>query len=141
MTMLHKTLTLGLTAVLVLSAGCAGLHGASDEEQVADVVEAWKTAFQTGDTVVAQEIYSEDFTSDFMANKEAVITFLQNAEFRAFLADADIDTADAVITIDGDTATVEPIYLDGGEASFDLRHTLAKEDDGWKITRTDGSGS
>ena len=139
--MLYRTLTLGLTVALLLSAGCAGLHGPSDEDQIADVVEAWKTAFQTGDTVVAQEIYSEDFTSDFMPNKEAVIAFLENAEFRAFLADAIIDTVDAVITIDDDTATVEPIYLDGGEASFELSHTLAKEDDGWKIIRTDGSDS
>ena len=137
--MLFRALTLSLTATLILSAGCAGLGAASDEDQIADLIESWKLAFQGGDLEVAAEIYSEDFSSDLISDKEAVLRSLASPEFLGFVAEADSDSSEAVITIEGDTATVKPIYMEGDQGGFELVHTLAKESDAWKIVGTDGS--
>jgi ketosteroid isomerase-like protein len=137
--MLSRVLTLSLTVALLLTAGCAGLKGASDEEQVADIVNSWLISFQEFDVEVAEEIYSEDFTSDFMENKEAVLQALESDQFQGFIGNADIDISEAIITIEGDTATAEAIYMESDEFGFEVIHTLAKESDGWKIVETGGS--
>jgi ketosteroid isomerase-like protein len=137
--MLSRTRTLSLTAALLLTAGCAGLKGQSDEEQVADIVDSWLISFQEFNVEVAEKIYSEDFTSDFMENKDAVIQSLGSAEFKGFIGNADIDIAEVVITVEGDTATAESIYIESDEFGFELLHTLAKESDGWKIVETGGN--
>ena len=130
--MLYRSLTLGLTAMLLLCAGCAGLHGASDEEQVADLIETWRVAFGTADADATLALYSEYFTSQFADNKAAMREFLEGDQAQDILSQMEIETDEALITIEEDTATVEPIYM----GDFSLRLTLAKESDGWKIIGT-----
>ena len=130
--MLYRSLTLGLTAMLLLSAGCAGLGGASDEELVADLIETWRVAFGAVDADATLALYAEDFESQFAPNKAAMREFLEGDQAQDFLSQMEIDTAEAQVTIEEDTATVEPIHM----GNFSLRLTLAKESDGWKIIST-----
>ena len=132
MTMLHKTLTLGLATVLMLGAGCAGMHGASDEELLTDLLETWATAFQAVDAETTLALYSEDYESEYTPNKAAMRQFLESDRAQDFLSQMDIDTTEAQTTIEGDTATIEPIHM----GQFSLSLSLAKESDGWKIVNS-----
>ncbi len=127
---MNRALTLGLAALLMLGSGCAGLQqGASVEVQVFNVIEAWKAAWLSSDIEATKKVYSKNFVGDFQPD------ILESEDFAEFVADADIDTGHATITIEGNTATVGPIYI---EDVIEIQHTLTKESDGWKITGTKG---
>ncbi len=129
---MNRTLSLGLAALLIFGSGCAGLQKANVEEQVSDVIEAWKAAWLSSDIEATKKVYSKNFVGDFPPD------ILENDDFAEFVAEADIVTDEATVTIERNTATVAPIYIDNGEIGIEIQHTLTKESDGWKITGTMG---
>ena len=126
---MNRTLTIGLAALLIFGSGCASLQSASVEVQVSNVIEAWKAAWLSSDIEATKKVYSKNFVGDFQPD------ILESEDFAEFVADADIDTGHATVTIEGNTATVAPIYI---EDVIEIQHTLTKESDGWKITGTKG---
>ena len=129
---MNRSLALGLVALLILGTGCAGVQSASVEEQVSDVIEAWKAAWKSSDVEANQRVYSKNFEGDFHPE------ILEGEGFAEFITESDIVTEEATTTINGDTATVGPIYIEHVEIGLLIHHTLTKESDGWKITSTKG---
>ena len=132
----YRSLTPALIATLLLAAGCATLGGSSDQDQITELITTWKYAFENGDVDAAMRVYSEDFKSEAMLSKDIVRQYLEDDERETFLEIADIDTTDLVITINGDTAVAEPVYVINDEDEALIWHDLKKEADGWKIVHT-----
>jgi ketosteroid isomerase-like protein len=132
----YYSLTLALTTALLLTAGCATLGGSSDQDHIAELIATWKHAFENADVDAAMRVYSEDFKSEAMLSKDSVRQYLEDDERQTFLETADIDTTDLVITINGDTAVAEPVYVINDEDEALIWHDLKKEEDGWKIVHT-----
>ena len=128
-------------AVLVaaLACGCATRgKGPSDEELIDGVLAAWKAAFESQDLDKIMDAYSEDFQGERSADKEAVREFLGRAIDEGYLDGAELVLDEAEKSIEGDTATVEPVELSGDYGSIDLGLTLKKEADGkWRIVASD----
>lgn len=133
------TLVTGLAVLLTLGCATAG-SGKSDLEliqaKMADCVAAANA--QDLDAVFAH--IAEDFDCPQLGGKQDFRDFVENAKDSGFLEGLEISVDDAVITIDGDTATVSPVDIQGnfggGEGDF-----VAKKLNGvWMITEMDISG-
>ncbi len=126
---------------LLVTLGCATAgSGKSDLEviqaKMADCIAAANA--QNLDAVFAH--FAEDFYCPQLGDKKDFRDFVENAKDSGFLDGLEISADDAVITIDGDTATVTPVDIQGsfggGEGDF-----VAKKVNGvWMITEMDISG-
>ncbi len=126
---------------LLVTLGCATAgSGKSDLELIqAKMAECVGAAnAQNLDAVFSH--FAEDFYCPQLGDKEDFRDFVENAKASGFLDGLKISTDDAVITIEGDTATVSPVDIQGsfggGEGDF-----VAKKINGtWIITEMDISG-
>jgi hypothetical protein len=135
--MRYRALAIALTTALLLTAGCATTKGPTPEDQVAEAVQAWKSTFQNVDQKAADAIFSDNFKSNYWRNKYSIHTFLGSSEATENLPNADFITEEATTTIEGDTATVGPLYIKGHEDLFEVHLTFTKETDAWRITNLD----
>ena len=133
-----KKITGSLLAVaLLLSFGCAsgggGAKGPSDEELIQQLVTTTLEALQGKDVDTTMAAYSDSFTSD-QGDKAAMQAFFQQAAEAGFLDGMTASTESMSITVDGDTAEVAGISVEGAFGALDLTFGLAKEDGRWMIT-------
>ena len=129
-------LVLALTVIAAL-AGCAstggGGGGPSDEEVIQGMLDDVLTALQSKDIDTMVAAYSDDFTSD-NGGKDDTIAFLQGAADQGFLDGLEIDTSAVAIEVDGESATVGPVNLEGAFGALTLSFDLEKRDGQWWIT-------
>ena len=117
-----------------LVSGCAGMGGLTDEELVAKTIADWKAATEAEDLDGMMACISEDFESD-EGDKASFREFLDDFISQGMLSDAEVDIEDAITEIEGDSATVDSIMLDGGMGSATLNLELKRDADGaWRIT-------
>jgi hypothetical protein len=129
---MNRTLAFGLAALVLFGSGCASVPSESVEDQVSGVIEAWKAAWLSSDIEATENVYSENFVGDFQPD------ILAGEDFAEFVAESRIVTEEATVTLDGNTATVAPIFVEHEEIGIYIEHTLTKESGGWKITGTKG---
>lgn len=123
-------LALAMVAAVV---GCASAgRGPSDEEQIAMMVADVLDALQGKDVDRMVSFYADDFTSD-NGDREATKAFLQGAAEQGFLDGIEVDTTTMEIAVDGDTATVGPVGLEGAFGALSLRFDLEKRDGAWTV--------
>jgi len=115
---MSRTIILVLAAVLVCT-GC----GASEEEQVENVVRDFARASDDGDAERACSLTTEEYWADITSSCEEFIAFQTTLETDGALER--IATGEYNVTIDGDAATAESKNL----GIFGLR----KVDGDWKL--------
>ena len=122
---------------VVLLAGCVTGGGASDEELVAGVMAAWKAGLEAQDVDAFMACYSENYATAEVPSKEAMREFIEMGVEQGFLEDIAVDIDGAMTTIDGDTAMVSPVEVEGVMGAMSLDFTLTKEEGVWAITSSE----
>lgn len=130
-----------LALVVAISAGCASGGGSapaapagpSDEELIGNLILSTIEALEAKDIDKMLMVYSDDFSSD-QGDKAAMKEFLTGAASQGFLDDMESNTDNLEITVDGDTATVSGVSVEGAFGMLDLGFDLAKRDGQWVIT-------
>ena len=121
-----------VASLLALAAGCGG--GLSDEEQLTAALGQWKAAVEAQDLDKMIEPYSDDYEGESGEGKEGVREFLSGMMDEGALEDIDMDISEAEINIEGDKATVGPIYYSGNWGEVGMTRILKKEADGvWRV--------
>jgi ketosteroid isomerase-like protein len=108
-------------------------RGPSDEELVANTLAEWKAGLVEENLDRFLATFSDDFSSSQGGGKAEVGDFIGGAMEQGYLEDVEVNVEDAEVTIEGDSATVSPVELDGvfGVMSFGI--TLKKENGTWRI--------
>ncbi len=132
----------GVLAVCALTilGGCATGGGMSPEEQAQQTVESFKAALLAQDMDALMAAFSEEFEHYEWGDKEGAADFLGQANDMGYLEDLEVVLDEAETEIEGDTATVYPIDLEGAFGAVTIELVLTKEADGWLITGLDASG-
>lgn len=124
-----------VSLVMGLMCGCATMGGGkSDEEQIMGVVESLKTAMNGQDIEGIMAVYSEDYRGRRDSGKERMREWLSRAIENDRLKEIEINLEEAVVTIDGDTATAGPISMTSQRGTREFSYNMKKEADGvWRI--------
>jgi len=126
----------GLVALLL--GGCATYgKGLSDEEQIDALVKECVAEAQAQDLDAMFEFYSEDFDHYEFGDKAGMRDYIENIKAMGYLDDVEIVCEEAAIEIDGDTAVIYPIDMEGSFGSAVIEITATKEDGTWKVTSMD----
>ena len=133
--MMKKCVVLSLALVLVVAAGCATTSkGVSDEEQIAKQLQDGIENVKAKNFDAFEKTISDSFYAGVVGDKEDLLAYLENADGMGFLDDIEIDISEAEITIEGDKASVSPVYAEGSFGSLGLNFEGAKENGVWMIT-------
>jgi len=135
---MYTSRTSGLLAAAIVAAlvcGCAMFErGPTDQELIECAVADYCTAVAEGDIDGIMAIYSEDFEGETGETKEDVHAFLSGAIDQGYMDDVEASADDCEITIDGDTATVDPVVFSSDFGDMSIGFTMKKEADGaWRI--------
>ena len=133
-----KLMKVAICALAVVAVGgCASTYGggggASDADMIQGLIDDMMAALQAQDVAKMVSFYSDDFTSD-NGDKAATEEFLAGAKDQGFLEDMEIDVSELQISVDGDSATVEPITLEGAFGVLTLGFELQKRGGSWVVT-------
>ena len=121
--------------------GCVtSSQGVSDEELIAQTVEAWKTALVAHDLENVMAAFSDEFAHYQAPDKATLEEMLGQAFEMGMGDDIAVDLEGAETQIEGDRATVGPIELTTAIGSITGDLVLAKEKDGWLIVTIDVVG-
>ena len=129
-----------VAAALILgAAGCASTGGAvkapagpTDEELIQKMMIDVMAALTAKDVDTMVSYYAEDFTSD-NGDKAATVAFLQGAKDQGFLEGIVVNTDAMTIAIEGETAKVGPVNLEGAFGALALSFGLEKRDGKWLV--------
>jgi len=133
-----KKSTIIMLAVTILAAvvvaGCASTpKGPTDQELVAQTVNAWVEAMKAGDVDGVMKTYSESFTHYEWGDKEGLQIFLEDAKDMGYLDDLEVAIDELETEIEDGEATVYPIELEGAFGSVTIELVLKKEIDKWLV--------
>jgi len=129
-------LKVGVVALVVVC-GCAAFgKGPSDEELIGALVEKWKAAVIAQDIDAQMALLSEDFEGS-EGDKAETGEFMLQVKEMGYLEDAQVLLEEAELTIEGNTATVDPIEIETAMGVATVELTLTKEAAGWTITGMD----
>jgi len=136
----HRPLLL-IAALLVVSllGACASTGskapaGPPPEEVIGAQVASMLDLLKQGDIEGMFANYADDFTSD-QGDKAAVQGFLQGAAEGGFLDGMTSNTEEMMITVDGDTAKVEGVSIEGAFGLLDLTFDLVKREGKWLVIK------
>jgi ketosteroid isomerase-like protein len=126
-----------IVLVLFMLMGVSGCVEVNDKQQISDSMKQWKRALQQEDIDMMLSDYSEDYQGEGGETKEQVHDFLEGMKSEGVLSGTIMDLSDAEVTIDGDTATVEPIRYVGDWGEMATSRVLKKEKDNtWRVIET-----
>jgi len=122
---------LAVVMTVTLLCGCATLLGGpSDEESIQTMLSDWKAALESENLDDIMAFYSEDYKDEQIESKDELQNFIGRAIDQGYLASVDIFIEDAIIEVDGDTATAGPVQL---AVSMSVKYQLKKEGKSWRI--------
>ncbi|HVS13917.1 MAG TPA: hypothetical protein VMV46_08335 [Thermoanaerobaculia bacterium] len=130
---------IALIAVALLAAGCASGGAAAPagpppEEVIAQMVTKAMELLAAGDVDNLMAMYSDDFTSDQGMDKAGMTGFLTGARDQGFLEGFTANTDAMVVTVDGATASVTGVAVEGAFGVLNLGFGLENRDGAWVIT-------
>jgi ketosteroid isomerase-like protein len=132
MRMIRIEAVLAVCVLVMVLGGCAS--GPSETEIISNAMVEWKAAFEAKDVDKMMAEYSEDYRGEEGGGKEDVRDFLEYMKDEGGFDNATMNTDDAEIVIDGDTATVGPIVYTGNWGEMSFSRTLKKEEDNvWRV--------
>lgn len=132
----------GLVALVALSVGCASGGGGgaaipagpSDEELVNMLITDSIASLKNKDIDALSSTWADDFMSNQGTDKAQTIAFLQGVNEQGFLDGMEIDSSALAVAVDGDTAEVSGVTLEGAFGVLDLSWKLEKRDGKWWVT-------
>lgn len=127
-------LVVGLLGACTSTGGSKAPAGPPPEEQVQTLVMNALSMLKEGNIEGMMANYADDFTSD-QGDKAAVQGFLQGAADGGFLDGMTTNTDEMTINVDGDTAKVEGLSIEGAFGLFDLTFDLENRDGTWIIIK------
>lgn len=124
---------LGALLATALLTGCAhlGLGGPSDEEQTLQLLRDYEAAIAAYDADAAMDLLADDYEGWRGSGKEGITRFVDWLEENGWTLK--LDLTEAVVTVEGDTATVAGVVSLLGEWESSATYVLTRTDDGWKI--------
>ena len=129
--------SIALIVLALLAVGCASggaaPQGPPPEEVIGQMVTKAMELLAAGDIENLMMLYADDFASD-QGDKTAMTQFLQGAADQGFLEGFTADTEAMAVTVDGDTATVSGVTVEGAFGILNLGFGLAQRDGAWVIT-------
>jgi len=137
----HASYCLLAVALVIGAAGCATTGGGgaaqapagpTDEEMIQKMMIDVMAALTAKDVDTMVSYYADDFTSD-NGDKAATVAFLQGAKDQGFLDGIVVKTDAMTIAIEGETAQVGPVNLEGAFGALALNFGLAKRDGKWVV--------
>ena len=124
-----------LGMAVLMAAGCATTaKGPSDEEQIRQRIQEGLDGLKAQNYDRFGGMVSESFSSGVVGDKNDLLDYLKNADDMGFLDELEVSLEDAVITVEGETATLEPVDASGSFGSLSLSFTGAKEKGVWMVT-------
>lgn len=124
-----------LGMAVLMAAGCATTaKGPSDEEQIRQRVEEGLAGLKAKNYDLFGGMVSESFSSGAVGDKNDLLDYLKNADDMGFLDGLEVSLEDAVITVEGETATVEPVDASGSFGSLSLSFTGVREKGVWMVS-------
>ena len=126
-----------LVAAAVLGGCATSGKGMTDEELVAKLTEESIAAILAQDLDKLLTYYSDDFSHYEFGDKAGLKEFLEGAKDMGYLDDIEVSMEQATTTIEGDTATIYPVIIDGPFGSTEIEFTSKKEGDTWKVIGMD----
>ena len=134
-----RTMVAVLSVVAFMTAGCATTGNSpsgslSDDEQIAQLIAAWKTAVDARDVDGYLSLFSESYEDYDGMGKEALVEATPQHFEDGIFVYGQIIVDDAEITITGDTALVTGFVLEISDDTEEFGFALKKEKDGvWRI--------
>ena len=129
---------IALIALALLTVACASGGGAPQgpppEEVIAEMVNNAMSMLASGDVENLMAMYADDFASDQGMDKNGMTQFLTGAKDQGFLEGMTTNTDAMTITVDGETATVTGVSVEGAFGALTLGFGLAQRDGAWIIT-------
>ena len=126
-----------LVAAAVLGGCATSGKGMTDEELVAKLTEESIAAILAQDLDKLLTYYSDDFSHYEFGDKAGLKEFLEGAKDMGYLDDIEVSMEQATTTIEGDTATIYPVIIEGTFGSTEIEFTSKKEGDTWKVIGMD----
>lgn len=124
-----------LGMAVLMAAGCATTaKGPSDEEQIRQRVEEGLAGLKAKNYDLFGGMVSESFSSGAVGDKNDLLDYLKNADDMGFLDGLEVSLEDAVITVEGETATLEPVDASGSFGSLSLSFTGVREKGVWMVS-------
>ncbi|MEM9406006.1 MAG: hypothetical protein AAGA81_08220 [Acidobacteriota bacterium] len=129
-------LTVALVAVGCASGGggAAAPAGPTDEEMIQEIIANSLDALKAKDIDSMMSTYSDDFSSNQGMDKAGMAQFLKQADEMGMLDGVNVDTSAMTTTIEGDTAEVAGISLEGAFGALALGFKLEKREGAWVVT-------
>jgi hypothetical protein len=139
----HASRALVAAAVIASMVGCASSGGGgsmaakapagpTDEEMIQQMMIDVMAALTAKDVDKMVSYYADDFTSD-NGDKAATIAFLNGAKDQGFLDGIVVKTDAMQITVEGETAKVGPVNLEGAFGALGMNFGLAKRAGKWLV--------
>lgn len=116
-----------------LTAAKVGAGGGGEADTILALVKSTMKLLAGQDLDGMMAVYSEDFSSD-QGGKADMHEFLIGAKEQGFLDEMEILLDDLAIEVEGDSATVEGIELEGAFGVLTLELELVKNDGNWLIS-------
>lgn len=105
--------------------------GGGDGE-LAEFVDEYVGVIKAQDVEGLMAYYADDFSADG-SGKAELKTFLLDAKDQGFLEDVGTNTENVELAVNGETATIEGVELEGAFGVITLNFDLAKRDGKWVI--------
>jgi hypothetical protein len=130
-----------VTALIVAMVGCASTGGGgaaaapkgpTDQEMIQKMMIDVMAALTAKDVEKMVSYYADDFTSD-NGDKAATVAFLNGAKDQGFLDGIVVKTDAMAINVEGETATVGPVNLEGAFGALGLNFGLVKREGKWLV--------
>lgn len=113
--------------------GSGGPSVSAEAQPVLDVVNAVMAKLASQDVDGTMTHYADDFTSD-QGGKAEYQEFLVGAKEQGFLEDMEVLMDDLAIEVDGDSASVEGIEVEGAFGVLTIEFEMKKRGASWIIT-------
>lgn len=106
--------------------------GPTDQEMIQQMMIDVMAALTAKDVEKMVSYYADDFTSD-NGDKAATLAFLNGAKDQGFLDGIVVKTDAMQIAVEGETAKVGPVNLEGAFGALALNFNLAKRAGKWLV--------
>ena len=107
--------------------------GASDEDQIAQLLAQWKSAVQVLDVDAMLTAYSDSYENSEGLDKKGLRSMISGAIDQGMMDDMDVIIEGAVTTVTGDSAKVTGIVYEFSAGSIEVDFKLNKEGRTWRI--------
>ena len=125
--------------VVVLAFGCAtGGKGPSDEELIGALMATWEAAIMEKNVDKMLTTFSDDYSHSGMdysaSGKDELRAFAEDSIAMGYLDGVDISYDPTAIRVEGETATIYPVYYSNTQGDVTVSFTAKKTAGTWLLT-------